>query len=65
LILNLTQIVVQKNKVKVKPEKIEDKLIDKVVFIKYKNVTDRKLKELEKLLDRLMKKVKLKSRLLF
>ncbi|NQU63285.1 MAG: hypothetical protein HQ517_03230 [SAR324 cluster bacterium] len=65
MILNLTQIVVQKNKVKVKPEKIEDKLIDKVVFIKYKNVTDRKLKELEKLLDRLMKKVKLKSRLLF
>ena len=61
LILNLTQNGIQKIKSEVETEKIDDQFVNKVVFIKYKNETDRKIKELEKMLDRLKKRMKLKS----
>ncbi|MBT4640081.1 MAG: hypothetical protein HOK67_02815 [Deltaproteobacteria bacterium] len=59
LILTFTQSNVQKNEDVVKTEKVVDQLVSKIVFIKYKNETDRELKRLKKTVIRLKQKVKM------
>ena len=59
LILNLSQENVKKTEDVTKTEKVVDQLVSKVVFIKYQTETDRKLKSLQKTVDRLNQRVKM------
>jgi len=59
LILNLSQENVKKTEQETKTEKVVDQFVSKVELIKYRNETDRKLKGLQKTVDRLKQKVKI------
>ncbi len=59
LILNLSQENVKKTEEVTKTEKVVDQFVSRVVFIKYQNETERKIKSLQKSVNRLKQKVKI------